>query len=233
MRKILSLFILILLLAASAPAFAQGRYGGYDNAFRFRLGQFEPDGESEYWSGTFFDFTGDTSDYEDWTGGVEYARDLRGNLRLFAGGSFYESQTTQSYRDFVDNRDRPIGHDTTLDIAVGTVALAVNLAPKRAPIIPYVGAGVGLYAWSLEESGEFIDFFFDPPEIFPATFKDDGVAAGWFWLAGLEISVTDDIALFAEGRWHNAEDELGGDFQDLGNLDLSGRELSLGLSWRF
>jgi hypothetical protein len=41
------------------------------------------------------------------------------------------------------------------------------------------------------------------------------------------------FAVFAEGRWHNAEDELSDDFEDFGDLDLSGRELTGGISWTF
>lgn len=232
-RNLLSLMVGGLILATSSPAFAQGPFTGYDNAFRFTLGQYQLEGESSYWDNTFADFTGDIDAFEDWSGGIEYSRDLRGPLRLIAGGFLYEGMADQSYRGFVDSFDNPIAHETTLDIAAANFGLAFTLAPRRAPVIPYVGAGVGLYAWSLEERGEFIDFFVDPPEIFPATFEDDGVAAGWFFVAGLDVPVTEDIALFAQGRWHRAEDELEGDFEDLGDLDLSGRELSIGLSWRF
>jgi opacity protein-like surface antigen len=224
-----------LLLLAAVPAWAQYGRGPYasDNGLRLSLGLFEPDAESSYWASTFADFTGEPSDFEDWTLGVEYVRDLRGNLRLLVGGSLFEGQTDQAYRDFVDADDNPIVHDTTLTLATATVGLAVRLVPREAPVIPYLGVGGGLYAWSLEESGDFIDFVVDPLEIFPATFKDDGVTVGWYWMGGIEVPVSSSLSLFAQGRWHRADDELQGDFQDLGDLDLSGREISGGLSWRF
>ena len=59
-RSLLVSTVLGLLLAA-APTFAQGgnyRPAGGDNQLRVRIGNFEPDGESEYWDSTFFDFTG-------------------------------------------------------------------------------------------------------------------------------------------------------------------------------
>ena len=235
MKRILTVLSLsaLALAAFAAPSEAQGRYSGYDNAFRFHGGIFEPDAESQYWDDSFTDFTGDAEDFEDFTGAIEYQRDLTGNLRLLVGGSVWEGQSDQAYRGFVDAFDNEIRHDTTLDIASATVGLAFRLAPKNAPIIPYVGGGGGLYAWTLEESGEFIDFFVDPPEIFPATFEDDGVAFGYFYMAGLEVPVTPDISIFGEGRWHRADDELEGDFDDLGEIDLSGRSISLGLSWKF
>jgi hypothetical protein len=38
-------------------------------------------------------------------------------------------------------------------------------------------------------------------------------------------------ALFGEGRWTRAEDELEGDFENFGDIDLSGREFVAGISW--
>lgn len=233
MRK--SLVLLALAALAAAPASAQygrGRYGS-ENGLRIQLGLFEPDADSQYWDVSFNDFTGDASDFEDVSFGIDYARDLRGNLLLFVGGSIYEGSTDQAYLDFVDAGDDPIVHDTTLSLATATLGLAMRLAPEGSPVVPYVGVGGGLYAWTLEESGDFIDFTVSPIEIFPATFEEDGVVAGWYWMAGLEVPVSSSLSLFAQGRWHNAEDELEGDFVDLGDLDLSGREISAGLSWRF
>ena len=40
-------------------------------------------------------------------------------------------------------------------------------------------------------------------------------------------------SFFAEGRWDRADDELGGDFEDLGTLDLSGRRVMGGVAWHF
>jgi hypothetical protein len=40
-------------------------------------------------------------------------------------------------------------------------------------------------------------------------------------------------SVFAEGRWQNVEDELSGDFAGFGDLDLSGRQISVGAAWRF
>ncbi|HRC84675.1 MAG TPA: hypothetical protein PK413_03600, partial [Thermoanaerobaculia bacterium] len=63
--------------------------------------------------------------------------------------------------------------------------------------------------------------------------NDDGVAYGWYGLVVLEVPVSSAMSFFAEGRWTDAEDDLSGDFEDLGKLDLSGRALSAGVSWRF
>lgn len=235
MRKLLIVAAAAALLVGAGPAAAQ-RYGHHyrgDNAVRIHAGIFEPDGQSEYWDAKFFDFTGNIDNFDDWTLGIDYVRRLGGPLSLVVGGTAYEGESHQAYRDYVDELDLPIRHRTTLTVATGTVGFMVDLAPGRAPIIPYLGAGGGFWAWELEESGEFIDFFVDPPEIFPATFQDEGVAFGWYWVVGVDVPVGNDFSIFAQGRWDDADDELSDDFEDLGTLDLSGRSFTAGFSWRF
>ena len=234
----LSLIAVTLALAGTLPATAQDDYRydsdyGTGNAFRIFGGVLEPEGDSQYWEDNEVDFTGETSDFEDFVGGIEYVREIRGNLRLHVGGTLFEGSSTQGYRGFEDGDGDDILHDTTLTLATATVGLGVNLAPRHAPVVPYVGVGAGLYAWELEEAGDFIDFSGPELEIFSDVFTDDGVATGWYWMAGLEVSVSSQLSFFAQGRWHNAEDDLEGDFIDLGELDLSSRELSAGLTWRF
>ena len=58
------------------------------------------------------------------------------------------------------------------------------------------------------------------------------MAYGGYWLAGLDVPISRDLSLFAEGRWTKVDDELDKDFEGFGKLDLSGREVSLGLSWK-
>ncbi len=221
------------LLAAAVPAEAQGsyrRYGG-ESELRFRLGNFEPDAESVYWDDTFFDFTGSPESFEDVIVGVDYVHRLGNRVSLIASGSVYESEARQAYRDFVDGDGRDIRHDTFLEIGSGTVGLLLNFAGRDATIQPYIGGGGGFYAWTLEESGDFIDFTDDT--IFSDTFLAEGTAFGTFFVAGISIPIGDTASVFAEGRWDSADDELGDDFDGLGTIDLSGRQLSAGFSWRF
>lgn len=221
---------------AAGPVWAQGAgYRPYTapNELRFRLGLFEPSGESAYWQEKQLDFSGAPEDFEDLIGGLEYLRRLGPRVSLVAGGSVYSTESSQFYRDFVDENGLDIVHDTLLDIGTLTLGVRASLTGSEAPVQPWIGAGGGFYIWTLEESGDFIDFSPPEPFIFSATFTDDGAAFGWYYAAGIDVPLGSEIVLFAEGRWDEAEDELSGDFEGLGDLDLSGREFSGGLSWRF
>lgn len=221
-------------LLAAAPALAQGRrYVAEDNSLRFRLGLLEPQGESEYWSDKRLDFSGEVEDLEDGTFGIEYERRLAPVLGFLIGGSFFEGQTEQAYLDFEDRFGNDIAHTTTLGLSSLDVGLVLHLAPQHAPIVPYVGGGGSAVSWRLEEDGDFIDFGVVPEDIFNDRFEDDGVALGWFVVAGLDVPLGPNWSLFAEARWRDAQDELSGDFEDFGELDLSAREFSAGAAWRF
>jgi hypothetical protein len=226
---------LVLLAATASPAGAQG-YGyrpAAQNGLRLRLGLFTPEGGSAYWAEKTRDFTGEPDDFEDVTFGVEYQRELMPMLHLLIGGSFFAGEQDQAYRDFEDDLGRPIVHTTALETASFDAGFRLDLAPADLPLVPYVGAGGKLVSWQLSEDGDFIDFSTVPPEIFTDFFEADGTAVGYFLLLGLEVPVGHFFSFFAEGRWHEVNDDLGDDFEDFGDLDLSGRELAAGVSWRF
>lgn len=220
--------------AASAEAQYYGRGGGSDNAFRFRVGMFTPEGDSEYWLDNEAVFGGEPEDLEDVVLGADFRFGLGSRLGLVVSGDLFEGEDELAYLDIVDEFGNDIFHTTSLEVSAITAGLVLNLTPPDSQVVPYVGAGGGYYLWRLTEDGDFVDFA-DPlgPSIFTTTFEDEGEVLGWYWVAGLEVPIGPQWSLFAEGRWHNAEDELSGDFAGLGDLDLSGRQISGGASWRF
>nr|HRC86336.1 hypothetical protein [Thermoanaerobaculia bacterium] len=173
----LALAVIVLARPASAQSYGSSYHPG--NAIRLDLGAFQPEASSSYWDGVFEDFRGDKNDFRDVSFGVEYQRDLSGPWLLMAGIHGFDTTVTQSYRRFVDNNDRPIRHDTNLQLATATFGFAVRLSPRGAPVVPYLGAGAALVSWELEEKGDFIDFEAQPRRVFSARFNDDGVAYGW------------------------------------------------------
>ena len=227
-----ALAVLVLAALAAAPAAAQ--YYGGDNTLRFRGGLFEPDGDSQYWDDAEALFSGDASELEDTVIGVDYRRSLdpAGRFSLLVSGSAYEGEDRREDLFFVDELGFPIEHDVFFTLATFTAGVNINLIP-HGPIRPYVGAGGGYYVWELEETGDFVFSTSAGDEIFFETFIDDGATFGYYYLAGVEVPINPSFGLFAEARWHRADDELSDDFEDFGELDLSGREITGGFSWTF
>jgi opacity protein-like surface antigen len=236
------------LLVLSMPAFAQGGYGGgnggggngggryYDNVgdpeFRLHIGSFRPDGKSDYWDSIRSDFThSDPSDFENPSVGLDYILPLNERMGVIFSGSYYEGTSTNAYRNFADNNNHNIVHDTTLDIGSATVGLIFHLLPKGAAVQPYIGVGGGAYPWRLQERGDFIDFQTANNEIFRSRLTSSGTAFGYYGLAGLDVPITRHVSIFAEGRWTRVKADLQDDFDGFGKIDLGGREIGAGLSW--
>lgn len=227
--------VVMALLAIAVPASAQRRPIGGEDSFRIRLGQFQPDANSGYWNDSFDAFTGSASEFDDISYGADFMLGLGPRSSLMFSGDYYDSSVSQSYRDYVDGFGSPIVHTTKVEVASATAAYVLNFAGRGASVVPYAGIGGGVYDWSLEESGDFIDFGVQPLEIFTDTFRDSNTTLGWFWLAGVDVPLGPRWSIFAEGRWQFVDQDLEGDFATLSNrsFDLSGRHLYGGFAWRF
>ena len=232
-RRIRVLVVVAVLLALGAlSAEAQGNWQPGDfGAFRFYLGLFEPNADSQYWDDTFDAFTGSPSDFGDFVFGADYLWRTSRNGGLLFGASFYNGNATQAYLDWVDADGRDIAHLTTLWLTDLTAAYMIQFG--RHSLRPYLGAGLGLLWWQLREEGSFIDFG-DPelPIIF-ASYQADNTTWEAFALAGLDIRLSGRWSFFFEGRYRWAEDELNQDFAGFGTIDLSGYQLAGGLSYGF
>lgn len=240
------------LFLAAAPALAaEPRYyprespaasppGPDAGQFRIKLGMFNPDGESNYWTDeNFAYFTGDISDFDDLYGGLDFLWSASKNISIVLSLEFYEGEVLQAYQPlpepYPDLSD--LSHTSRLEMTPLTLGVLFFPAGRHAGLVPYLGAGGGLYWWEYSESGDFC--YFDVPgdpscvEALGQTYVAEGVEAGWFAVAGLDIPVTPAWSVFGEAKWMSATADLGDDFEGLGELDLSGVAYMAGFSWRF
>lgn len=245
----------VTLLAATTAALAQGRPWPASEAVQIRVGYFAPSGGGDLWDTDEDAFTLDVSDFDDLALGLSWVHSFTNQVELGVNLDFYEETVSSQYRGFVDEdgfpeyRDRakggfPIFHDTTLTLTPWTVDVRFlptgrQRTPPRGRYVLkptfYVGAGIGTVFWRYEETGDFV--FFDsagvPLDLFSNRFKDDGVAFEIHALAGIELPLSPTTGLLFEGRYSLANDELSGDFSDLGTIELGGTAFYGGLSFRF
>jgi opacity protein-like surface antigen len=196
--------------------------------FRVWGGEFLPSFHDQFWNDNFKTFTGSRNDFQDFIGGGDFVFHFDRYNALMVSASFYQGSDVEAYRDFLDQNNNQIFHRTTLDISSGTVAYTLYPAGPRGPVIPYLGAGVGIYGWRLHQVGDFID---SNNNIFGASAVDSGTAFGYLFLAGLEIPVTRHVALLVDGRYTVAHANLGGDFNGFGRLDLTGGQVTGGIAF--
>ena len=206
---------------------------GENNILRIQISSLTPRGDRTYWHDKQLDFTGGPNDLQDAAVTFDYQRHLTGRLALMVSATAFQGNTDQSYIRYTDSLGNDITHTTTLERSDLTVGLVFFPIGRDAVLVPYVGAGLGAYGWRLQESGDFINFNTDPAYVFSDRFTADGNAFGHYWLAGLEVPLGWNWALFAEGRWQRADDQLNRDFATFGTLDLSSKQVGVGMSWSF
>ena len=240
MRKKLPALLAVMSLSFVAlPALAQYPSRPYKgpptskNILRLNVGYFSPNGGSDYWNDKELDFTGSPDDFANVAFGIDYIRLLTERLGLLVTANFWEGDSQQSYRDYVDEFGANITHTTTVSTESIEVGLIYSFLSRRAAVVPYVGGAGGYYSWRLEEAGDFIDFGILPAEIFTDSFDSSGGTFGWSGIFGLEIPFSQKWSLLLEGRWQGIRAELEGDFQGFGTLDLSGSNFRIGAAYGF
>ena len=145
-------------IASLAPvnAEAQGNWRPGDfGSWRFFMGIFEPEANSQFWDDYFVDFTGSPSSFQDLVFGTDYLWRTSRHGGLLFGISFYEGKSTLAYQDWVDADGQDISHTSTLSL--WDLSAAYVLRYGRGSVRPYVGAGGGMVWWQFREEGYFID----------------------------------------------------------------------------
>jgi hypothetical protein len=95
---------------------------------------------------------------------------------------------------------------------------------------PYIGAGVGVFAWRYSETGEFID---SRNNIFVDSFKATGSATGPVVLGGVRLPIG-SFGVGGEIRWQGAKADLPSDQGFAGSkISLGGFNYMFTMNFRF
>jgi hypothetical protein len=247
------LVVLVALLLIAAPAAAQSRDFLFSHpraTLGFRLGFAAPAGRSE-----IFDFVSDElshpgSDGEDPLGRGDFAGlDVQGELAIRVHDRFdvalnvahSESSTRSEFRNFIGTDDLPIEQTTEFSRTPITIGLKAFLRDRGRSVsrfawvpygwAPYLTAGVGFVVYDFVQRGDFVDY--EDLDVFAATYSSDGTAAAAHAGAGMELSLGKHLIATGEARYLWSEAEMGRDFVDFDDIDLSAAQIALGLALRF
>ena len=234
------------LLAIPAPAVAQSSGDGF--LFRtpkvqisMRLGYAGANAGSDVFDFAREELTLDQRDFSGGLFGVEVAFRTSERLDIVAAFANSSSTTRSEFRDWVGEDDLPIEQETTFTRRPFTVSARYYLADRGRSVsrfawipnrlTPYVGAGVGVMWYEFLQDGDFVDF--QDLAIFNTRFLSDGTSMMGQALGGFEFSVSPRVVANVEGRYEWASAELGQDFVEFDDIDLSGFQVSVGLGIRF
>jgi hypothetical protein len=255
MKKLMTLVIISLLLipvAASA------------NIFTVRYGYFVPrmsGGADSLWNIEFDNMTLRKSDYQAGMLGLAYEYFLTSNFSLVFSVDFYNRDRAGYYRDWglftVDDQyfAFPVeyypGGDMIIhsfDVSQTPLQLLFKITPlgRRVRFVPYLGAGVGIYFWSVRLQGDMVDFstpyiYEDPDlgevEVYPVNYvisqEKNRISVGYNAFGGVMIPVGNRMTLDLGLRYQFFKPGFRDAFVDFENFDLSGYSLIVGLNFWF
>jgi opacity protein-like surface antigen len=231
MSRGLAAAVMTTFILAAAPAADAG-------SLELRLGGFIPRADSNLFDDDSELYTVGKDDWRGFSGGVEWSFDVAPKVELGFHLDAYERKVDTVYRDFINDRT---GNNIPQTLALNIVPLgtSVRLVPlgRRAPVSPYVSAGVDVFFYRYEEYGEFIDFFSDQQDIIADAFISEGAAFGFHVAGGVRVPIGRDFSLVGEVRYQNARTDMSDDFRGFQGerlrVDLSGTSVTIGGRLRF
>jgi hypothetical protein len=210
---------------AFVSAFAAPPISHAQQSFNIHLGGFVPKGEDgrsrdDVLVNNLSVFAFEIEDFHGFTFGGEWLIGLGEQLDAGLGIGYYRNTVPSVYADVVNASGAEIEQDFKLRIVPFTATVRFLPLGRRAAVQPYIGGGVGVFAWRYSETGEFVDF--RDYAIFRDSYVGDGATAGPLILGGVRFPVGSwDVG--GEVRWQSAKGDLPEDQSFFGSeIDLGG-----------
>jgi hypothetical protein len=210
-----------------AGVFALAQPAAAQQTINFSIGYFTLRGEDARVDGDVFLANRDIFDFDlgAFNGpviGVEWLVPVGQYLEGGAGIGFSRRTVPSSYLQFVDSDGFEIEQDFRLRLIPMAFTFRALPLGQDSPVQPYVGGGLGVFAWRYSEVGDFVDF--TQPEPFPIgsdTFVGSGTTAGPIVLGGIRFAA-ETYSVGGEVRYHSASADLPeGEFYGT-KIDLGG-----------
>ena len=173
----------------------------------------------------------DPEEFNGFTFGGDWGFGVGRYFELVAGAGYYQGSTDSVYRDLVDEDGTEIWQELKLRVVPMTFGARVFPIGRDIPVQPYVGGGLGVFAWRYSESGEWVDEV--DYSIFRGTFVADGFAVGPVLFAGVRFG-SGPLMFTTEFRYQHAEGDLDeGEGFAGSKIDLGGYNTLFGLAIKF
>ena len=238
---------------------------GLANTVTVRLGFFIPGFKdfqntgNSLWAVEFDQMSFEKKDFYEGVVGVAYDYFVSRQLSLAISLDTYNKGKAGFYRDWVGysfeegdfafpadyEGEFSIAHN--LNISITPVILSLKLAPlgRRSKVVPYVGAGLGIYFWSVTMRGEIVDFsdewIYEDPDYGDVTIYGIGVtnaheskvSFGYQAFGGVMIPVAQRLTIDLGVVYNSAKGKFTRAFEGFDELDLGGVTIAAGINYWF
>ena len=206
MLGILVILVIFVILVGAAPAHAQ------QQSVTLMLGHFAVRGEDARISDDVLVenldlFAFKLGDFNNVSAGAEWLMGLGEYVEAGVGLGFYRRTVASTYADFVDVDGSEIEQDLKLRVIQFTTTIRFLPFGRSAALQPYVGAGLGIYAWRYSEVGDFIDF--SDFGVFREQFVAEGNDVGTVVLGGVRMPFGSRFAVGGELRYQTVQGTVG------------------------
>ena len=200
------ILVIFVILVRAAPAHAQ------QQSVTFALGHFAVRGEDARISDDVLVenmdlFAFRLGDFSNVSTGGEWLIGLAEYVEAGVGLGFYRRTVASTYNDFVDVDGSEIEQDLKLRVIPFTTTIRFLPFGRSAAVQPYVGGGLGIYAWRYSEVGDFIEF--SNFGIFRDQFVAEGNDVGTVVLGGVRVPFGSRYALGGEIRYQTVQGTVG------------------------
>ncbi|MGE5245412.1 MAG: hypothetical protein ACM3SQ_14390 [Betaproteobacteria bacterium] len=170
-------------------------------------------------------------DFNGPTAGGEYLVGVMPYLEAGLGVGIYSRSVPSVYRDFVNSDGSEIEQSLKLRVVPFTATIRFLPLGNNGGFKPYIGAGVGIFAWRYSETGQFVDF--TDNSIFRDTFVGRGTSVGPVILGGVTVPIG-AIGVGGEIRYQSAKGDLPASEGFAGSrIDLGGMNYLFIVNLRF
>ena len=221
-----------------APDFFFGRPKG---SVGVRGGWMLARADSEWYRFVSDQLTLERSDFNAPVVGVDVGAALTPRLDAVFTVEASQSGAPSEYRRLVDDNRLPISQETRLRQVTLSGGFRVALLPRGravsrlawvpARVVPYVGSGLGVTRFSLDQTGDFVDFL--DSSIFSDSLQARAWAPSAHVQAGVDVHLSRHLFLTLDGRYFMASGTLGRTWVNFDPLDLAGARISTGLQLTF
>ncbi|MCU0275816.1 MAG: hypothetical protein MUF02_02995 [Acidobacteria bacterium] len=212
--------ILALIGLASTPLLSQ--------SINLKFGLFVPQMKSDLWEINMENLTFSRSDMVNTYYEAEYESFL-GRYSSFSleFGSYAKTVYAQ-YRDYTDMDGNPIFQNLSLRIVPIVASVKIYPLGHRHVVNPFVGLGAGIYAWTYQQWGDFINFVDD--SINEGLAETRRFTVGFNGRFGLVYRFQSRVALSLEGKYQYLKGRLSDNFEDFNLLDMGGFSANVGIN---
>jgi hypothetical protein len=218
--------ILIILIMFFISGIAMGK-----QMFQLKIGLFQPSMDSDLWEINMENLALGKQDMLEIFYGAEYEFFIKNILSISLEGGHYQKTIYSQYRDWEYEDGTPIYQNLSLRIT--SFELDFNLYPLgyKNLTFPFIGAGVGLYAWQYEQWGDFINF--DDLTVQEGYAETSTYTVGFNGKAGIGVRFGHFFAMTLEAKYRYLKGQMSSFFEGFEKLDLSGFQFNLGFCFFF